>query len=685
MIGQLCSGTLLNPTLSVTAPPGTQFYNANPKPVPIVYGNAFVEGTIISDIYAQILNSAQVENLHDSQVTAFGVSRIVSVWQAICCGKIKLNWILVDSVILITAGVAYDPLRFNAGDPVKPGGGWSSAQNEFPPLTDVNVPGGGTAQLPYLAPLHGIAHYSLIPDDGVTITNHVPKVQYDVTRILNTGLSVNGDDIPLPADDNPVVSNYLSYSCSWGGKNSADVSTQLAINCPIGLINPGDQIIFYAPTNGNTLPLDQNNGNAPIVAGKPYFIEHAQQSLVDGAVRIVTVYSVGNSGSIIAPDHYKVGYYCSLVLQRNAGNNPASVIWDLLTNAFYGLGLSAVLDSSNPDINVASFQYVLNFFFNSTAKPYGVNCSFQDKSTAKEMINKICEWTDCILTLDNDGRFFLTVNEADRVNTSGRINGGPGLPVTLSTDDFASFAPNIQTFDNTTNEFRGKFISFADSYTALEVFFRNEANINATGTARSKEYDISGMIFPDIVAIRLFEIAKRESFPLITLQTVTKIGMLTALVNDIFRVTFPEYGIDDYFKITKIVLDALETSQVKVEWSQCPELMFDLNSTSLSQASPTVPSSAIPGGSLVVENLTFPAGTNLSTPRSVAYTTDADSTVVWGVGQEDTGALVYDPDSGFANHGDYTIVGHTQVKLNPVKFANEMQANVLGLLNVDTY
>ena len=91
MISQLCGGTALNPTLSVTAPPGLQFSNANPKPVPIVYGNAFVEGTMISDTYAEAIPIIP----GNPDQTTDGAA----MWEAICCGKIKLNWMLVDSKI----------------------------------------------------------------------------------------------------------------------------------------------------------------------------------------------------------------------------------------------------------------------------------------------------------------------------------------------------------------------------------------------------------------------------------------------------------------------------------------------------------------------------------------------------------------------------------------------------------
>ena len=117
------------------------------------------------------------------------------------------------------------------------------------------------------------------------------------------------------------------------------------------------------------------------------------------------------------------------------------------------------------------------------------------------------------------------------------------------------------------------------------------------------------------------------------------------MVNDIWHLQHAEYGIDDYFKITKKTFVGIEAGQVKIEWTQCPELMFDMYSTGMSSASASVPSVVIPGGSLVIQNVTFPAGTSLSNARTDAYTDDSKSTVVWGVGQENSGTLVYDPDA----------------------------------------
>ena len=494
-IGQLCSGTLLNPTLSVTAPPGLQFYNAAPKPVPVVYGNAFVEGTIISDIYAE--EHAVSDQPVPGSASEFNSYYFVALWEAICHGKIKLNWIISESQLKLSpAGLPYDPERFNDG-----------TGSYFPALWDKNQIDGSAVPLPYLSPLHGIAHYNLSQIDGIPVdlTSKVPKIQYDVTRILSTGLSINGDDIPFPSFESPIVASYLTYTA--GIPNGSGESTFYS-DSPKGAVLNGQQIVFHAPTIGN-FP----TSSPAIVAEKPYWIVGAYwDTALTPNIQVFEISeTMGGTPKTFKWDNQS-NFSFSIVLNRNAGNNPASVIWDLLTNAYYGLGLSAVLDGSNPDINVASFQNVLEFFYSSTVKPYGVNCSFQDKTPAKDMIKKVCDWTDCILTTDNDGKFYLTVNDPNRITTQGRIGGitlssnvavdTNGVPL-LTADDFDDFKPTYRTYDDTINEFHGKFISFADSYANLMPFSGNEANIAITGTVRSKDFDLSCLIFPDTVSVRL--------------------------------------------------------------------------------------------------------------------------------------------------------------------------------------
>jgi hypothetical protein len=688
MISQLSSGTPVNPTLSFVAPPGLQFFN-DVKCVPLVYGNALIEGTLIDDMSA-------VNNLNGSGA---------AIWQALCFGKVKLNSIITDSNLhLQSNGAAFNAANFNNGDPV-------SFQTESPIIYDKPTDATSYVLLPYVSALHGIAHYYFNTADGVPWTddNHttIKKVRYDLTRILQTGVFNPGsglaDDIPwgTPEQDEYHtklgIFGHLSINGWVPGFSNGDWIV-LNFNDALGfdLLANGTQIIFLTPTSLR-LP-------SPLQPNRIYYIvnttpDHCKM-ISDTLGGTPLNYTENRSSLNIA------SAYAALLQYRTAGNNPGAVIFDILTNPFYGLALDSTIDITpttgmlsggtlNRDINVQSFWRVMNFFYNSTQKPYGVNCAFQEQTPAKDMIKKICEWTDCILTIDNGGKYYLTVNDPARLSTQGRMGGitlsslqpvdTNGLPL-LVTDDFIDFKPTFKTFDDTINEFRAKFCSFADSYTNLEVFFRNEANIAETGTPRSKEYDLASFIFPEIVATRIQEIAKRESFPLITISTVCKIGMITALVNDICHITHTEYGIDDYFKITSKTPNVLESGSVKIEWVQCSELMFDLFGGAALKASPNVPSKKIPGKDIpgVVINLTFPMGSNISTVRSTPFTTDALSIVTWGVGQENTGPLVYTADGTFATGGDYTVIGHNQIKLNPVTFANTIQANILGLLNVDT-
>ena len=689
MISQLSSGTPLNPTLSVVAPPGLQFYN-DLKCVPLAYGNALVEGTIIADMSATA--AADFINSPDG----WGAS----LWQAICFGKIKLNTILFDSDLapLQADKSLYDAASFNNGDPV-------SFQSEYPALYEKLVTSGVYVLLPFLSALHGIAHYFFTDTNAIPYTDDnnttVKKVRYDITRILQTGIFNPGtgltDDIPWAT---PEFDEYHTALCVFLSEDAGGGFPYIDLFPPgnFGNLPLNTEIIFLGPA---TLP-------PGLVADTVYYV--SGYGIVPGfyADPVLNISATpGGPNLKYTGDNHVESAYFSIPQFRTAGNNPASVIFDILTNSFYGLALDKTIDITpttgalsggtlNRDINVQSFWQVAYFFYNSSAKPYGINCTFQEQTSAKDMIKKICEWTDCILTIDNNGKYYLTVNDPARINTQGRMGGitlsskvkidDLGVPL-LTKDDFAGgFKPTFKTFDDTINEFRAKFSSFADSYTNLEAFFRNEANITETGTTRSKEYDLASFIYPEIVTTRILEIAKRESFPLIIIETVCPIGLITSIVNDIWHIQHDEYGIDDYFKITKKSIAELETGQIKVSWIQCPELMFDLIGNQLINAAPNVPSGTPPGQTVpgVVINLTFPEGSNLSTVRSTAFTTDSASIVTWGVGQENVGPLTYTSDGTFASGGDYTVIGHNQIKLNPTKWANTIQANILGLLFVST-
>lgn len=713
MLSPLTSGTNLNPTLSVAAPPGLRFYS-DVKSVPIVYGNALVEGTTIDDI--------------SKLMTSYNENGDASLWQAICFGEIALKNILFDSDInFLPAGTSWLASNFNNGNPV--------VFNDYTP-TIYQRSASGTERVvqPYLSPLHGMAHYyfdSLHPLPWTDANKKtIKKIRYDVERKLATGISVHGDNIPWTKS---VISGFLSTVVTFidtEGRTGEDyLDRQMAVmllpsNLSFLNLPAGTPFIFLEPPSPlRLIKYKQADPDDPtttqFLANTTYYIHSTHQDVGSGIKTLfisdvapgpdVAELHLGEpvDGLFDDPRTVACSVTMSLAQVRIAGNNPASVIFDLLTNKQYGLGLDSAIDintstgavdpnkAANSQINVSSFWNVLEYFYNHTQKPYGVNCSFQQQAQARDMIKKVCEWTDCILTKDRDGKFYLTVNDPGRLYTFGRM-GGVSLPgnvpkdslgiPTLTKYDFPEFEPTEKTINDTVNEFRAKFCSFADSYTNLMAFFRDEANIATTGTTRSAEYDLQGHVFPEIVTTRLLEIAKRDSYPGKTISTRVKIGLITAYVNDIWRIIHDEYGIDDYFKIAKIQPSEIEVGDVRVEWVQCTELLFDLFGSNMIKANPSVPNNQDPDVVVpdVIENLTFPSLSGTSTARSVNFTDDATSAVVWGAGQEQKGNLVYTANNPPTGTDDYTVIDHNKIVLNPTKWKNSIEANILGLLNVDT-
>ena len=82
---------------------------------------------------------------------------------------------------------------------------------------------------------------------------------------------------------------------------------------------------------------------------------------------------------------------------------------------------------------------------------------------------------------------------------------------------------------------------------------------------------------------------------------------------------------------------------------------------------------------VVSQNLTFPAYSDTSNALTggVTFTTDANSQVQWGAGQEMSGMLTYSTG--------YTVVDHNKIKLDSVVYATEIAANALGLMSVDAW
>jgi hypothetical protein len=133
--------------------------------------------------------------------------------------------------------------------------------------------------------------------------------------------------------------------------------------------------------------------------------------------------------------------------------------------------------------------------------------------------------------------------------------------------------------------------------------------------------------------------------------------------------------------------DVIYTGSVnRIGWVTGIEV--DVNNDQLKITATLLPAdvTTIPVTPPVVENVTFPAGSNMSTARANPYITPGQSHVAWGTGQDNIGTLVYTTNNPPTGDDDYTIdATKTKVILNPTKWYDSILANTLGLLNVDTW
>jgi hypothetical protein len=357
--------------------------------------------------------------------------------------------------------------------------------------------------------------------------------------------------------------------------------------------------------------------------------------------------SIGQSVPAGADDDCKLG-------GTSYGNNPASVIYDLLTNIQYGLGIST------SQINLKSFYDTWFIYY---TKGYGLSFTIDKPISLQRVIQDIQDWTGISLSTDNDGKFYLSAGNADSL---GIIKGS------LSTDDFIDYSITRRSWEDTFNEFRAKYIDSTLQYTERELCLKDEANYVSTGSFRAKTFDLSGFINASIASARLFEIMKMDSFPFINIECELGMELITCLINDVYYIVNTENNLAGYFRVSSKKIAEWNSSRLTIKFEQVPSDLFDSNSSTVSNPE-GVDNSGDPGTPI---NLTFPAGTDTSSVRATPFSDDTLSIVTWGSGQEQKGLLVYTTD--------YTVIDHNKIKLTSL-WTNSIQANALGLLNIDTW
>ena len=351
------------------------------------------------------------------------------------------------------------------------------------------------------------------------------------------------------------------------------------------------------------------------------------------------------------------------------GNNPADIIYDLLTNEQFCLGI----DSS--EIDAVNFTIAAQYFRD---KKYYLNFIINSSTSARNIISKIQQWVECYLIKDQYNRYtikYFQENDADN-------------PVaTIVDNDMVEFVLRRKSWDETFNSFTANYIpkyypEDATDWEDLEwgsgevrtLTLKNEANIRLTGSVRHKVVDLTAFGHKSPASERLHQIMKKESYPFATGSLTLNLSFSYIQIGDVITIDSDEYGFIGPFRIVDVNVNEVDNNKMDYELLQMRELVADSNWNSSSDSNGVRGSATVPP---CLYNVTFPPNSAVSNVIPRDMINDANSVVAWGACQMFKGILTYGTD--------YTIDNHNRVHLDEVLFADIIMSNTLGLLNVDVF
>jgi len=354
----------------------------------------------------------------------------------------------------------------------------------------------------------------------------------------------------------------------------------------------------------------------------------------------------------------------------DVGDNPAAVIYNILTNKQWGLGID-VSEINKDNFDIASEYYNL--------KGYGINCIINDVMSGNDLITQIQDWVECYLMKDNEDKYiikYLLDSDADHPDA------------TIVDTDRIEFTLRRKSWEDTYNSFTIKYTDIWDhgnpempSGRAVirMLIAKNEANIAMTGSTRNKVIDLTGFIrrrggLPSHISERLQTIMKKESYPFATAHLITDLKFSYLQAGNVILISSDEHNILAPFRIIAVDVKEIDNNRIGFDLLQMREIISDSNYDDFDSSGGSRSSVETPD---CLENVTFPAFSNVSNKLKRTIQKDKNSVVSWGANQEMFGLLIYGTD--------YILSNHKRIVLDPIIWQPEIEANALGLMNVNVY
>ena len=243
--------------------------------------------------------------------------------------------------------------------------------------------------------------------------------------------------------------------------------------------------------------------------------------------------------------------------------NPACILYEILTNTTWGLGLSASL------IDLASFRAVGDALY---VEGFGLSMVYDAPAAATDMIREVLRYIDGGLTTHpTTGLLMLKLIRQDYTISALSV---------LDESCIDGMELSRKSWCETVNTVRINYTSWADNFTPRVAQWQNLANLQVAGVPTSLEVDYLGCTNGYTAGVVAARMMKLSSYPFAALRFKVNRKAWSLRQCDVFVLNWPPLGISGMVcRVTRPATGLLEDGMMTIE---CVEDAFALANTAYS-------------------------------------------------------------------------------------------------------
>lgn len=243
--------------------------------------------------------------------------------------------------------------------------------------------------------------------------------------------------------------------------------------------------------------------------------------------------------------------------------NPACVLYEILTDPVYGLGLSSSL------IDLPSFQAAGNTLFD---EDLGVSIQYDSPNVARDAVDDLLRHIDGLVYTDPvSGLLTLKLARADYVIGS--------LPL-FDDDDVSEVELSRPSWTEISNDIHATYVSREDGYTVRVAQQQNLAAIQIVGERRTENVDFKAASRASVANALTARTLKTLSYPLA--RVTIKINRVANALRpgSVFRLTWPALGLVGLvLRVVRPRYGELQSGTITLD---CVEDIFAISSAAFS-------------------------------------------------------------------------------------------------------